>query len=182
MNRPAFEPGPLAEVSCEPADDRWTLVFARDLGHPPAKVWAALTDPAQLEAWAPFVADRDLAATGDATLTMIDGETRKDLPAVVRRADPPSVLEYTWGDDLLRWELEPITGGTRLTLRHTVDDRDLVPKVAAGWHLCLVVAERMLDGRPIEPIRGEDAKNYGWGELNDAYAERLDSTEPSPDE
>src|SRR5262245_25908622 len=120
MNRSAFEPRPLAKVGCEAAGDRWTLEFVRDLGRPPARVGAALTDPGQLEAWAPFVADRDLASTGDATLTMIDGETREDLPSVVRRADPPSVLEYTWGDDLLRWELEPTAGGTRLTLRHTV--------------------------------------------------------------
>jgi uncharacterized protein YndB with AHSA1/START domain len=182
MNRHAFEPGPLASVACEASDDRWTLVFVRDLDHPPAKVWAALTDPAQLQAWAPFVADRDLAATGAATLTMIDGDTREDLPAVVRRAEPPTVLEYTWGDDLLCWELEPTAGGTRLTLRHTVKDRGLVPKVAAGWHLCLVVAERLLDGEPIDPIRGEDAKNYGWEELNDAYAAKLGLAEPSPDE
>ena len=181
MNRSDFDPGPLAEVACEAAKERWTLVFVRHLGHPPAKVWAALTDPAQLEAWAPFVADRDLATTGAATLTMLDGETREDTPAIVRRADPPSVLEYTWGDDLLRWDLEPTAGGTRLTLRHTVDDRGLVPKVAAGWHLCLVVAERMLDGRPVEAIRGQDAMNYGWNELHDAYAAELGVNDRSPD-
>jgi hypothetical protein len=91
----------------------------------------------------------------------------------VSRAEPPTLLEYTWGTDLLRWELAAIGSGTRLTLRHTVADRTWVPKVAAGWHLCLVVAERLLDGEPIEPIRGEDARNYGWDELNDAYAEKL---------
>ena len=38
-----FEPGPLADIACERADeDRWTLVFVRDLRHPPAKVWTAL--------------------------------------------------------------------------------------------------------------------------------------------
>jgi hypothetical protein len=47
--------------------------------------------------------------------------------------------------------------------------------VAAGWHLCLDVAERMLDGEPIGPIRGQDAMNHGWQELHDAYAERLDA-------
>ena len=38
-----------------------------------------------------------------------------------------------------------------------------VPKVAAGWHLCLVVAERLLDGDPIEPISGADAMRYSGG-------------------
>jgi hypothetical protein len=48
-----------------------------------------------------------------------------------------------------------------------------VSKVAAGWHLCLVVAERMLDGAPIPPIRGDDARNFGWTELDAEYARQL---------
>lgn len=177
-----FEPGPLAEVDAQASGDRWTLVFVRDVRHSPEKVWAALTDPARLAEWAPFLADRDLGSTGDATLTMVDGDVREDMRASVRRAEPPTLLEYTWGTDLLRWELAPVGTGTRLTLRHTVSDRDWVPKVAAGWHLCLVVAERLLDGQPIGPIRGSNARNFGWDQLNDAYAEKLGITGelPSP--
>ncbi len=168
-----FDPGPLFDVATEAGDGTTTLVMARDLRHAPAMVWAALTEPEQLDEWAPFVADRDLGEPGDATLTMVDGDIRQDLPATVIRVEPPRLLEYTWGDDRLRWELEPIPGGTRLTLRHVVTDPDLIPKVAAGWHLCLAVAERLLDGNPIGPIRGQDATNYGWEDLRDAYAKRL---------
>jgi len=110
------------------------------------------------------------------TLTMIDtedGQGGLELPATVRTADRPTLLEYSWGDDLLRWELEPAGGGTRLTLRHTVADPGMLAGVAAGWHLCLVVAEHLLDGTPIPPIRGSAAKDYGWGELNEAYAKKL---------
>jgi hypothetical protein len=60
-----------------------------------------------------------------------------------------------------------------LTLSHTLEDRDWLPKVAAGWHLCLDVAEHLLDGEPMGPIRGSDAKNYDWDELHDAYAAKL---------
>jgi hypothetical protein len=35
--------------------------LVRELRHPPATVWQALTDPAQLSEWAPFDADRNLA-------------------------------------------------------------------------------------------------------------------------
>lgn len=173
MNRNTFEPGPLVEVDCRASDGGWTLVFVRALPHPPEKVWAALTEPAQLREWAPYTADRDLSSIGDTTLTMIDGDVAEDVPASVICAEPPTLLEYTLGTDLLRWELEAIASGTRLTLRHTVKDRDWVPKVAAGWHLCLLVAERLLDGQPIGPIRGENARNYGWDELHDAYAGKL---------
>jgi len=168
------ETGPLADVAADPADGGWTLVFVRDLRHAPPRVWAALTEPDQLRAWAPAVPDRSLARPGPATLTMLDGDRpHGSTPAVVLRAEPPRLLEYSWGDDLLRWELDPAGEGTRLTLRHRVADRDLVAKAAAGWHLCLDVAERLLDGRPVPPIRGADARNHGWDELSLAYAAKL---------
>jgi uncharacterized protein YndB with AHSA1/START domain len=173
MEHNTFDVGPLADVTASEDDGRWTLVFVRELRHRPEKVWAALTDPAQLAKWAPFSPDRDLGHTGEATLTMLGGGTAQDLPASVTRADAPTWLEYTWGDDRLRWELEAIDSGTRLTLHHTVQGPDFLSKVAAGWHLCLVVAERLLDGDEIGPIVGEDARNYGWDRLNESYAEQL---------
>jgi uncharacterized protein YndB with AHSA1/START domain len=180
MKRENFEPTPLVAAEALAADGgRWTLVFVREFNHAPEKLWDALTDPAQLNEWAPFTASRDLGREGDATLTMVDADTNVDLPAEVRRAERPSLLEYTWGSpdddvpDVLRWELTPTDAGTRLTLRHIVSDKDLIGKVAAGWHLCFDVAELFLDGTPIGAIRGEDAMNYGWQELHDAYAEKL---------
>jgi uncharacterized protein YndB with AHSA1/START domain len=173
MNPSTFDLGPLAEVELSAHGDRWTLVFVRHLRHSPEVVWSALTDPAQLAEWSPFTADRDLGTTGQATLTIIDGDQPQDLTASVRRAEAPTLLEYTWGDDVLRWELAATEFGTRLTLRHTVEDRNFVAKAAAGWHLCLVVAEHLLDGERISPIRGEDAMHYGWAELHAAYAEKL---------
>src|SRR5919112_82895 len=110
----------LDDVERHDEGGRWTLVLVRNLRHAPERVWAALTEPAQLDEWAPYIADRDLGRTGDATLTMIDRDTRQPIAATVTRADAPTVLEYSLGQDLLRWELAPLDGGTRLTLRHTV--------------------------------------------------------------
>jgi uncharacterized protein YndB with AHSA1/START domain len=168
-----FQPDPLADVECHGGDQEWTLVFVRDLRHPPEKVWTALTEPEQLERWAPYAADRTLAEPGPVTLTMIDGDARGEVTGTVLRVQPPTLLEYVWGTSLLRWELAATGTGTRLTLRQSVDDPEWVPKAAAGWHLCLVVAERLLDGQPIEPIRGMDAMAYGWAELHEAYAQKL---------
>jgi uncharacterized protein YndB with AHSA1/START domain len=182
MTRSNFDAGPLADVSYEASGERWTLVFVRDIPHPPAKVWAALTEPTQVGEWAPFTVDRDLSAPGDATLTVIDGERAEPMASSVIRADEPALLEYTWGGDLLRWELEPTVTGTRLTLRHTIDDRDWVPAVAAGWHICLVVAERMLDGDSVGPIRGREARQHGWDALNEGYAAKLGIPGSTPPE
>jgi uncharacterized protein YndB with AHSA1/START domain len=170
MNDQPFDPGPRAKVEMLRTGTRSTLVFIRTLKYPPNRVWKALTDPEQLSQWAPFRPDRNLEATGNAKLKMIDGMSEEELESKVSQAIAPRLLEYTWGDNTLAWELEPEGDGTRLTLRHTVESPDWVPKVAAGWHICLLVAERMMDGNPIGPITGMEAMNYGWQELHDAYA------------
>ncbi|HEV7656648.1 MAG TPA: SRPBCC family protein [Mycobacteriales bacterium] len=157
----------------ESTAEGWVLVLTRQLEHEPAKVWAALTEPGQLERWAPFTAERSLAEPGDLTLTMIDGPSTVDLPATVTTADPPTLLEYRWGEDLLRWELIPAAAGTRLTLRHRVGSQDDLARAAAGWHLCLDVAGHLLDGDPVPPVRGREALEHGWQALHDDYAAQL---------
>lgn len=176
MSRADFRPTPPVDVVIEADGDRWTLVFLCEMPQSLEKVWSAITEPEQLRQWSPFTPDRDLATTGEATLTMTDGDESVDLAATVTRAERPRLLEYTWDTDVLRWELEPTDSGTRLILRHTMKDLDQVPKVAAGWHICLDVAERLLAGSPVGPIVGQDAMHFGWQELHDAYARKLGIT------
>lgn len=161
------------DATVVPDGDRWTLIFIRHLRQPPARVWTALTDPAEVDRWAPFAGD--LTGAGDTTLTMIDGDTRTEMPATVLRSEPPALLEYTWGPDRLRWELEAAGDGTRLTLRHTLAGPGMEAMVAAGWHLCAGVLQRLLDGEPVTAIRGQEAMNHGWAELRDAYAAKFRS-------
>jgi uncharacterized protein YndB with AHSA1/START domain len=172
----AGAPQPIEALPEQSGGGRWTLMFTRELKHPPERVWQALTDPAELRAWAPFDASRDLGRSGPAVLTMAGSKTPgpdDDMPAEVRAVERPRRLEYNWGDDLLRWELEPIPSGTRLTLYHTVADRSWLSKVAAGWHICLDVAERKLAGDPVGRIVADEAMAHGWERLNDGYAAQL---------
>ena len=171
--RASYRPGALGEATVEKADGRFTLVFVRELEHSPEKVWRALTAPNELREWAPFDADRDLGKTGPATLAMAGGPEPVLSPSNVSAVDPPRLLEYTWENDVLRWELAPSGAGTRLTLRHTLADRTFVPKIAAGWQICLDVAERALDGAPIGRIVAMEALEFGWEHLNDEYAKRF---------
>lgn len=168
--RDDYQPGAAVDAEVRSDGSHWTLVFVRELRHPPGKVWLALTDPDNLREWAPFDADRDLGSTGAVKLTMVGGETEEAFESEVRHAEAPRLLEYTWGDSVLRWELESIESGTRLALRQTLEDRTWLPKVAAGWHICLDVAERALAGHPIGRIVAGDAKRFGWERLNAEYA------------
>ena len=168
-----YQPGEPYDVEVRRDGSRSTLIFVRELRHPPEKVWLALTDPSHLREWAPFDTKRNLGAMGATVLTLAGVDPPLDFECEVRVADEPHVLEYTWGDDLLRWELEPIESGTRLTLRHTMDDLTMIPKSAAGWHMALDICERALDGNPIGRFPARDARKYGWERLNAAYAEQL---------
>jgi uncharacterized protein YndB with AHSA1/START domain len=173
MKRSEYRPGPIGEAAVQTDGKQWTLVFVRELRHSPQKVWGALTDPAQLSHWAPFDADRDLGKAKQATLTTAGGNGDEKLEVEIRRADAPTLLEYSWGGDVLRWELEATQAGTRLTLRHTVEGKTWVPRVATGWHMCLDIMDLALGGKPIGRIVAGEARNHGWEQLNDSYAEHL---------
>jgi uncharacterized protein YndB with AHSA1/START domain len=164
-----IDPGAAYGATATATSAGWTLIMVRDLRHRPERVWTALVDPDEIDQWAPFAAADPLDAPGETTLTMIDGGTRVDLPAIIRTADEPRLLEYYWGRDLLRWELEPTGEGTRLTLRHQSPEAGLEAMVAAGWHLCLIVCDQLIGGHAVGVIRGAQAKDHGWEGLRDGY-------------
>ena len=84
----------------------------------------------------------------------------------------PKLLEYKWGDNDIRWELEPLGDGTRLTLWHAID-RGFISMGAAGWHICLDVLDRSLAAEPIGRIVGGEAMTFDWPRLNAEYAKQF---------
>ena len=153
-DRQQYAPGPAGGAEVRKQGEEWTLILVRELRHPPEKVWQALTDPAHLREWAPFDADGSLGRAGATVqLTTVGAPTPQVAETTVRRADAPRVLEYNWGGNDIRWELEAIGGGTRLTLWHNIDRR-YIAMGAAGWHICFDVLDRLLGGshRNVAPI------------------------------
>jgi uncharacterized protein YndB with AHSA1/START domain len=170
-NRAKYAPGPAAGAEIEKDGDKWTLVLTRELRHPPSLVWEALTDPAHLTEWAPFDSDRSLATVGPVKLSTVG--TPYSADTAVKRAEAPKLLEYSWGDQDLRWELEPLAGGTRLKLWHNIDRR-YIAWGAAGWHVAFDVLDRLLAGEPIGRIVGPEAMKFeGWQRLSKEYAEQF---------
>ena len=173
-DREQYAPGPARGTQVRKDGEKWTLILVRELHHSPAKVWQALTDPAHLREWAPFEADGGLGVAGATVqLTTAGAPTPHVTETIVTRADPPEVLEYNWGGQDIRWQLEAFGGGTRLTLWHNIDRR-FIAMGAAGWHICLDVLDHLLSGTPIGRIVGGDAmKVDGWQRLNAEYARQF---------
>jgi len=163
-----YEPGPAAGAQVRKEGEKWTLILVRELRHPPERVWQALTDPAQLREWAPFDAEGSLDTAG-ATVKLTWVGTAQVTETRVTRADAPERLEY--GD--MRWELEPLSSGTRLTLWHKIDRR-FISMGAAGWHIGFDVMDRFLAGQPIgRMVAGDALKFGGWQRLNAEYAQQF---------
>jgi uncharacterized protein YndB with AHSA1/START domain len=172
-NRDEYTPGPASGAEIKKEGGRWTLVLVRDLRHPPAKVWQALTDPAQLREWGPYDADKSLGTPGLVKLTTVGAPKPTVSDSQVKRADAPRLLEFSWGGMDVRWELAALGGGTRLTLWHNID-KNWISMGAAGWHVCLDVMDGLLADKPIGRTVGPDAmKVAGWQKLHAEYATLL---------
>lgn len=168
-----YVPGPASEAQVRKDGDKWTLILVRQLRHSPEKVWEALTDPAQLREWAPFVVDGSLGTVGAVNMTWVGRP--QPLETKVTRAEAPTLLEY--GD--IRWELEAMGSGTRLTLWHIIDRR-FISWGAAGWHICFDVLDRFLAGKPIGAIAGVNAMKFkGWERLVGEYAKQFGTDTPN---
>lgn len=178
--RGAYAPGPATGARVEKDGETWTLVVVRELRHAPALVWQALTDPEHLKAWAPFDADRNLAQAGaTVSLSTVGTPTPQVAETTITRAEAPRLLEYQWGGNTLRWELEPLGAGTRLTLWHGID-RGFIAWGAAGWHLCLDVLDHALAGDPLGRMVGPSLmQDPGWQRLAAEYSAQFGLQPPS---
>ena len=173
IDREEYTPGPAGVARVRQDGEKWTLVLVRELRHSRDKVWEALTDPAHLREWAPFVVDGSLGTVGT-TVNLTWVGTPTPLETTVTRADAPKLLEYSD----IRWELEASGGGTRLTLWHSIDRR-FIAWGAAGWHICFEVLTQVLSGIAIARMAGADAMKFeGWQRLKDEYAKQFGAEKP----
>jgi uncharacterized protein YndB with AHSA1/START domain len=175
-----YTPGPASGAHIQKDGDKWTLILVREVRHSPERVWEAITEPAQLREWAPFEADGSLGKVGNTVkLTTVGAPTPRVTETTVTRADAPEVLEYKWGGFDMRWELEALDGGTRLTLWTNIGHR-FIAMGAAGWHICFDVLDRLLSGTPIGRIVGPEAMKFGgWQRLQAEYAKQFGIESPN---
>lgn len=126
-------------------DGRAAVRFRRRLAHPVAKVWAAISEPAELRHWFPARVTIDPQVGG--TITFDEDPNVSDRKGEVLVYDPPRRFAFSWGASELRFELEP-DGEARcwLTLTDVLERPDAAARNAAGWHVCLAEMEKLLAG------------------------------------
>jgi uncharacterized protein YndB with AHSA1/START domain len=127
-------------------EDGPVLRLERRLPHPVERVWRALTDPGELDAWFPA-----------------------DAPMVVTEAVAPRLLGATWFGDTLRFELRPDGDVCLLVFTHAFADRDTSARTAAGWDRSFARLEALLADAPMD----ERASLELWPLVHERYAERF---------
>lgn len=140
--------------------------FERLLNHSVEKVWSILTENEMLAKWFDELNVEELCEGGIITFDMQDG-TFEEM--VITELKMFSVLEYTWAEDLVRFELYPEQNGCRLILIEKINVMtNHTSKDLAGWHVCLDVITALLEGRSIQSRESE------WKYWHEKYVQALE--------
>jgi uncharacterized protein YndB with AHSA1/START domain len=146
--------------------DRIGLRYERRLAHPAEKIWRALTESQHLRHWMPVDIVGARHAGADIELPFWPEHIKTyeiDEPVLTGRIEvwePPSVFQWTWGGDVLRFELTPIATGTQLTFSTWFADPDRAAAAGAGggYHVCLDHLARLLDGETTLALTDSDVQ------------------------
>jgi uncharacterized protein YndB with AHSA1/START domain len=149
------------------SDSRIALRFERRFPHPQRKVWQAITNPDQLAVWFVEILDYErsqLHFGPDAELVYVakGGDGQPIGHGQVLKVNPPHLLEYTWDNEVLLWELESEgEDACRLVFTTIVSEQGTAVAVAPGWHAGLDGLGAMLDGRVVDrSVAQELQENY----------------------
>jgi len=152
------------------ADER-TLVLTRDYPHSIERVWAAVSTPARIADWmgVEWLGDEGAALHEGAHFDYRFANSDMESRAHVLRYEPPHLIEHSWFENVpphgrVRWVLEEVKGGTRLTLTHFLPIFEEAPRTGSGWTMLLESLAKSL---------GDDPAELDWRELRDHYAERF---------
>jgi len=151
----------------EPAGDLWKLRFTRHLAHPPEKVWRAVTEPGHLAAWFPQRIVGEWVAGAPLRFEAQAGE-HPAFDGEVLACQPPSLLEFRWGPDVIRFEIVPHDGGCTFVLTDVFSELGKAARDAAGWHTCVDLLEQHLAGAAAPTPAGER-----WSEVHPGYVSKF---------
>ena len=157
----------------ETRGDEAVVRFERRIAHPVERVWAALTEPAEMIGWWGDV-DVDLREGGRFDVRWLNTDEEGNsahMHATIARLEPQRLLELD-GDihGVLRFELEPAGDATILRFSSTLELPDeFRTRVLAGWHTHLDALATVLDGGSVDLVHIADGR---WERVHAAYAER----------
>jgi len=159
-------------------DGRPAVRFQRSYDHPVQRLWAAITDPGELPHW--FPSKVTMKAEVGGAIEFTDDQNAEPRYGTILVYEPPTKLAYTWGENELRFELEPV-GDNRcqLTLIDVLPAGEVAARNAAGWTVCLAELDKHLAGEVTGGPHSATAEP--WREHYDSFvASGMPSGAPIP--
>jgi uncharacterized protein YndB with AHSA1/START domain len=130
--------------------DDFTVSRTITISAPIEKVWAAVTEPEHIAQWFPQKAVLEPVRVGADGVFSFEGYG--DFPVRVEELDPPRTISYRWSNEnarpvnpidlahstVFRFTLEPVDGGTQLTVvesgfQHLADPAGSLEGNRQGW-------------------------------------------------
>lgn len=153
--------------------DQATLTFVREFAQPIDEVWRSVTDPEKTRLWW-AESEIDLRVGGRFNLRWLNGgdDELEWWPGEITALQAPTLVEHTNSvHGLLRWEFEPIDGGTRLTFTNVVIPGEAanVSRSLAGWHAHLDHLAEAMEGREPRWDTWHEAQLESWRQSQAGY-------------
>ncbi|WP_340008924.1 SRPBCC family protein [Paenibacillus sp. FSL K6-0276] len=147
------------------SDEHYVARFERQLKHSATEIWSFLTENEKLALWFAELRIEDLREGGLIKFDMQNG-TFEEM--TITELQLHSVIEFTWAEDSVRFELYPNSEGCLLVLSETILTlTPHTPRDLAGWHVCLDVIQHLLDGTTLE------SRDAEWKIWYEQYREAL---------
>lgn len=149
----------------------YTVKFERRSKHSASRLWRAITDPDEVQAWMGAPATIDLHVGGDYFVDF-HGNGEDGLDGILVRIERERKLGYVWGWSYAEWEIADTEDGCRYTfvqngLADRGEDEEGLP---AGWHEFFDRLDDHLDG----VSRTKDEHTARWHALKTPYRKQLD--------
>ncbi len=129
----------MTEATILTSDQRPVVRLERRLADPPSVVWQALTGREQLRSWFPcdVIVEGGQWVVGAGISFPFPPEVGDMmLTGEVLAAREPRELSFSWGEEILRFELNAVEDGTQLVLFDELPS-SWAARNAAGWEVCL---------------------------------------------
>lgn len=170
-------------------DHRYAMRHVRTYPHPIERVFQAVSTAAELDIWALPFCEVDARLGGAWSMTFGNARGEGAVTGTIIAFDPPRLIDYGG----MRFELEPVQGGTRLTFIHSFAPTFVHPDGAgegtsggdspapgtpwrpgfvAGWHEMMDDLGDHLFGRA-RPQHMIDGKHAAYHGVKDPHHEAL---------
>ena len=169
------EPGDGTITRC------YSVRFERRSKHSAARLWRAITDPAEIAKWTGYPARVDLRPGGEWQLDF--GPTGGgELDGIIFRVEPERVLAYVVGwsrpeaaylNSVIEWQLrDEADGGCAYDFVQSglLDRGEGEEAISAGWHEFFEHLDAHLDGSHST----YEARHARWEALNPRYRDQLE--------